>query len=123
MRRFFEICGSFLLFVFRVRLCHTVLSVPCSLVVTCRERADLLGHLCVMFPCVFVTFPAGVLVQVWYLIVLVPDLCLLPYFISPSKFVYFDENLHCQHGHLLDVTCSRRKCYVMCGHNIIYNIQ
>ena len=28
--------------VFRVCLCHTVLSVPCSLVVTCWERADLL---------------------------------------------------------------------------------
>ena len=38
-----------LLFVFR----PTVLSVPCSLVVTCWERADLLALLYVIFPCVF----------------------------------------------------------------------
>ena len=31
---------------------------------------------CVLcFSCVFVTFPYGVLIQVWYLIVLIPDLC------------------------------------------------
>ena len=30
--------------------------------------------------CVFVTFPYGVMVQVWYLIVSIPDLCLLLYF-------------------------------------------
>ena len=34
----------------------------------------------VMFSSVFVTFPYGVLGQVWYLIVSIPDLCLLPYF-------------------------------------------
>ena len=28
---------------------------------------------------VFVTFPSGVLGQVWYLVVSVPDICLLPY--------------------------------------------
>ena len=33
----------------------------------------------VMFNCVFVTFPCGILGQVWYLIVLIPDLCHLPY--------------------------------------------
>ena len=32
--------------------------------------------------CVFVTFPCGVLGQVWYLIVSIPDLCLLSYFDS-----------------------------------------
>ena len=73
-------CGSFLLIVFCVCLCYTVLSVPCSLVITCWERADLLTLLCVMFSCVFVTFPCGILGQVWYFIVLIPDLCLLPYF-------------------------------------------
>ena len=31
----------------------------------------------VMFGCVFVTFPRG---QVWYVIVLIPDLCYLFYF-------------------------------------------
>ena len=29
---------------------------------------------------IFVTFPCGILCQVWYLIVLFPDLCRLPYF-------------------------------------------
>ena len=39
--------------------CHTVLSVPCSLVVTCWERADLLTLLYVMFSCVLSFF-------IWY---------------------------------------------------------
>ena len=34
----------------------------------------------VMFYCVFVTFPYGVLCQVWRLIVSIPDLCLLSHF-------------------------------------------
>ena len=29
----------------------------------------------------FVTFPIGILGQVWYLIVLIPDLCTLTYFV------------------------------------------
>ena len=33
-----------------------------------------------MFSCIFVTFHYGVRDQVWYLIVSIPDLCLLPYF-------------------------------------------
>ena len=33
----------------------------------------------VMFGCVFVTFPCGILGQVWFLIVLIPDLCHLSY--------------------------------------------
>ena len=35
--------------------------------------------LVVMFGCVFVTFPSGILGQVWYLIVSIPDLCRLSY--------------------------------------------
>ena len=35
----------------------------------------------VMFNCDFVTFPCGILGQVWCLIVLIPDLCHLPYFL------------------------------------------
>ena len=42
--------------------------------------ADQLAILNVMFYCVFVTFPCGVLGQVCYLIVSIPDLCLLTYF-------------------------------------------
>ena len=39
-----------------VLVCHTVLSVPCNLVVTCRERADLLALLYVLFLSVFSLF-------------------------------------------------------------------
>ena len=45
-------------------------------VVTCWERADLLALVCGVC-CEFVTFPG----QVWYLIVLIPDLCTLTYFV------------------------------------------
>ena len=76
MRYFFV--DPFLLFMFRV--CHVVLSVHCSLVVTCWERDNLLALLYVMFSFVFGTFSCVVLAQVWYLIVSNPDLCLLPYF-------------------------------------------
>ena len=43
-------CGSFLLSMFRV--CRAFLSVQCSLVVTCWERADILALLCAEFCCV-----------------------------------------------------------------------
>ena len=67
-------------------ICHAFLSVYCNLVVTCWERAKLLAFLCVMFYCVFVTFLCGVLGQVWYLIVSIPDLCLLTYFSQRGKY-------------------------------------
>ena len=40
----------------------------------------------------------------------------------PTKFVYFNENLHSCHGRRHDVTCSRRMCYITCGHKIIYDM-
>ena len=43
---------------------------------------------------------------------------LLNVILSPLKFVYFNENLHSCNGGRHDITCSRQKCYVMCGHNI-----
>ena len=64
----------FLLFMFRV--CHAVLSVHCRLFVTCWERANLLALVYVMFSCVFVTLPCGVLGQMWYLIVQISDILL-----------------------------------------------
>ena len=39
-----------------------------------------------------------------------------------SKIVYFNENLHCCYGRRHDITCSQRKCYVTCGHHIIYEL-
>ena len=47
--------------------------------VTCWERADLLAFVSDVY-CIFVTFPCGILGQVWFLIVLFPDLCHLSYF-------------------------------------------
>ena len=54
-------------------------SVYKCLVVTCWERADLLALVCGVLPwgCYF---PIGILGQVWYLIVSIPDLCTLTYF-------------------------------------------
>ena len=54
-------------------------------VVTCWERADLLALVGDVY-CIFVTFPCGILGQVWILIVSFPDLCRLSYF-------YFSERL------------------------------
>ena len=43
------------------------MSVSCSIDGTCRERAEVLALLYVMFSCVFVTFPYAVLSKVWYM--------------------------------------------------------
>ena len=37
--------------------------------------------------CDFVTFPCGILGQVWYSIVMIPDLCRLSYFVFGHCFV------------------------------------
>ena len=59
---------------------HAFVSVHCCLMVTCWVGLNS-WLLFVMFNCVvFVTFPCGILGQVWYLIVLIPDLCRLSYF-------------------------------------------
>ena len=54
--------------------------VHCCLVVICWERADLLAIVGGVY-CIFVTFPCGILNQVWYLIVSFPDLGRLSYFL------------------------------------------
>ena len=58
-------------------ICHAFASIHCCLVVTLRERADLLALVYDVY-CEFVTFPFGILGQVWYLIVSIPD----PYCVS-----------------------------------------
>ena len=75
MRYFF--CESCVLLMSCV--CHAFASVHCCLVVTCWERANLLA-LVWMSNCDFVSFPCDILGQVWYFIVLIPDLCRLSYF-------------------------------------------
>ena len=47
---------------------------------------------------------------------------LLNVILSPSKLFYFNGNLHCSNGRHNGFTCSSRKWYVTCGHNIIYDI-
>ena len=39
----------------------------------------------VVYNCKFITFPIGILGQVWYLIVSIPDLCTLTYFVYTSS--------------------------------------
>ena len=58
---------------------HAFASIHWCLVVTCWERADLLALVGDDYY-IFVTYPCGILGQVWYLIVSFPDLCLLSYF-------------------------------------------
>ena len=58
---------------------HAFAFVHCCLAVTCWERADLLALVGGNY-CIFVTFPCGILVQLWYLIVSFPDLCRLSNF-------------------------------------------
>ena len=69
-------------------VCHAILSVHCNLVVTCWERAGLLTLLYVMFLFCFSTFPCGVLGHVWYVIVSIPELCLLTYFDDTVMNIY-----------------------------------
>ena len=66
----------------RIQCFLSVMSISCSLVVTCWERADLLSPLYVMFFCFFchLPIPYHVLGHVCYLIVLIPYLCLFLYF-------------------------------------------
>ena len=55
------------------RVCHAFLSVQCSLLVTCLERANLLALLCGVFCHLPVWCPGSV----WFLIVSIPDLASL----------------------------------------------
>ena len=66
----------FLCLVFVMPLC---VSVYMCFVVTCWERAAFLALVCGVY-CESVTLPNGILGQVWYLIVSIPDLCTLTYF-------------------------------------------
>ena len=75
------------LFLFCVCLCYIVLSVSFSFVVNCCENDDFLDLICLMFffVCVLFTFPYGILGQVWYLIVSIPDFCHPSYFANTCQ--------------------------------------
>ena len=82
----FLLCDSFMPFVFRVCLYHTVLSVPCRLEVTCWERTDFLARLCMIFTGVLSLFMVSWVL--WYCIVLIPEFCLFPYFLTFGVLLY-----------------------------------
>ena len=63
---------------------HASASFHSCLVVTCWERADLLALVGDVY-CIFVTFPYGILCQMWYLNLSFPDLCRLSYFLFLYK--------------------------------------
>ena len=64
--------------------------------ITCWERADVLALLYVMFSCDFVSFPYGVTAKVWYLVVSIPDICLLSYFLSQKLLtIELSNNMVC----------------------------
>ena len=71
---------------------HAFASVHSCLVVTCWERADLLALVGDVY-CIFVTFPCGILGQVWYLIVSFPDLCLERYYVGRSTSTSLSSDL------------------------------
>ena len=82
-------------------------SVHCSPTVTCWERADLLALLYVMFSCVFVTFPCGVLCQVWCLIISIPDLCLTYFTYVNTEAKQCGHRSDCSGSTLFDKEVSR----------------
>ena len=68
-------------------LCFTFGMLSCLFIAALWSPAG--KGLTTWLPCMllyFVIFPCGVLGQVWYVIVLIPDLCLLTYF--PMKFEF-----------------------------------
>ena len=88
------------------------------LVVTCCERADFLALVCGVLLCVCY-FPIGILGQVWYLIVSIPDLCTLTYFYVFTLFsiainqlsLYFKNicvRLHIMNNYINKLLC----CYI-----------
>ena len=64
--------------------------------------------LLVMFIVFFITFPCGILMQVWYLIVSFPDLC---------RLSYFYENYATQATHMLHKILTHEKDII---HNTVY---
>ena len=72
---------------FLSRVCYAFASV-CCLVVTCWEGDYLLALICDVLLC-FVTFPCGILGQVWLLIVSILDPCHFSY----SEWTYVETLL------------------------------
>ena len=65
---------------------HAFASAHCCLVATCWESADLLAHVGDVY-CIFVTFPCGILGQVWYFIVSLAELAVFLLWYTARRFV------------------------------------
>ena len=76
-RRYFSL---WIICLFMSCVSHAFASVNCCIVVTCCEKLNSWLSF-VMFGCVFVTFQCGILRQVWYLSVSIPDLYYISYFV------------------------------------------
>ena len=74
-----HLCYLCLVFVMLSRLFIAALWSPAGKGLTC-----LLSF--VMFNCVFVLLPCGILGQLWYVIVSIPDVCHLSYFVLSYLF-------------------------------------
>ena len=68
-------------------VCHALASVHAALWLPEGERVDLLTLACNVY-CDFATFPFGILGQVWYFIVSIPDHCCLSYFYTPNRQLF-----------------------------------
>ena len=83
-----NLCYSCLAFVMLLRLFIAALWSPAGKGLT-------FWLLFVMFNCDFFTFPCDILVQVWYLILLIPDICCLSDFkcnIHPPIYHNYDNS-------------------------------
>ena len=83
-------------------------SVYMCFVVICWERADLLALVCGVY-CEFVTFPVGILGQVWCLIALIPDLCTHTY-LKRQVLIFKSFNLNKFYSLLLRALAFLRTC-------------
>ena len=85
-----------------------VFAILSSLDFTRWKRADLLAFFYVKLSCVFVTFKYGVLGQVWYFIVSIPDHCLLPYFEYSRTYRFFTFLTNDSSFSIIEVIRNRR---------------
>ena len=74
-------------------LCIVFAMLSCLFIAAMWSPAGKVARLYVKFSCVSVTFPYGVLGQVWHLVVMVSDLCLLTYFIH-YNFLKLNKSSH-----------------------------
>ena len=64
-----------------------------------------------MFYCIFVTFPCGVLGQEWFLVISINDLCLIPYFKNERLISIF--RLEIGRNHIISQSVGTKQHYVL----------